>query len=211
MSDLISRQAAIDALEWKWAGKEEKTMNEELKPCPFCGGNNLSVEGITFYWVECTDCNASIAGNETKEEAVEAWNRRAYVEPERKQGKWTETVLIDRQDAIKAIDNHFKTHILMRGFESYETADDVTKLYCDGIMGAMEVIFMMPPSQPERKKGKWEEKEVIHEVEASTAIDEWQSARCSVCGKYHTTPYMYYFDEFNFCPNCGAEMRGEEE
>ena len=88
MNDLISRQAAIDALEWKWAGKEEKTMNEELKPCPFCGGNNLSVEGITFYWVECTDCNASIAGNETKEEAVEAWNRRAYVEPERKQGKW---------------------------------------------------------------------------------------------------------------------------
>lgn len=28
-------------------------MSEELKPCPFCGGNNLSVEGVTFYWVEC--------------------------------------------------------------------------------------------------------------------------------------------------------------
>ena len=62
--------------------------------------------------------------------------------------------LIDRQDAIKAIDNHFKTHILMHGFESYEMADDITKLYCDGIMGAMEVIFVMPSSQPERT-GKW--------------------------------------------------------
>lgn len=52
-------------------------MQIKLKPCPFCGGNNLSVEGITFYWVECIDCNATIAGHETKEEAIEAWNRRA--------------------------------------------------------------------------------------------------------------------------------------
>lgn len=52
-------------------------MNKKLKPCPFCGGNNLSVEGVTFYWVECVDCNASIAGYETKEQAIEAWNRRA--------------------------------------------------------------------------------------------------------------------------------------
>ena len=60
----------------------------------------------------------------------------------------------------------------------------------------------------ENVKGEWQEKDVIHEVEASTAIDEWQSARCSVCGKYHTTPYLYYFDDFNYCPNCGADMRG---
>ena len=63
-----------------------------------------------------------------------------------------------------------------------------------------------PTAQPERK-GKWIEKEVIHEVEASTAIGEWQSAKCSVCGKYHTTPYLYYFMDDNYCPNCGAEMR----
>ena len=54
--------------------------------------------------------------------------------------------------------------------------------------------------------GKWEDKEVIHKK----CIEEWQSARCSACGKYHTTPYMYYFDDFKFCPNCGAKMDGGE-
>ena len=57
----------------------------------------------------------------------------------------------------------------------------------------------------ERKTGKWEEREVL----SKKVIEEWQSARCSVCGRYHTTPYMYYFDNFSFCPNCGADMRGE--
>lgn len=70
---------------------------------------------------------------------------------------------------------------------------------------AKAMLESLPSAQPERKKGKWEEREVSSEK----VIDEWQSARCSVCGKYHTTPYMYYFDNFSFCPNCGADMRGE--
>lgn len=70
-----------------------------------------------------------------------------------------------------------------------------------------EALKMMVDEQPtieERKTGKWEERKVSSEK----VIDEWQSARCSVCGKYHTTPHMYFFDDFNFCPNCGADMRG---
>jgi len=51
------------------------------------------------------------------------------------------------------------------------------------------------------KHGRWEEKTV-----SNCVIDEWQSARCSVCGRYHTTPYMYYFTGFKYCPNCGAVM-----
>lgn len=62
------------------------------------------------------------------------------------------------------------------------------------------VIDEQPTIEP--KKGKWEEREVSSEK----VIDEWQSARCSVCGKYHTTPYMYYFVNYNYCPNCGARM-----
>ena len=55
-------------------------------------------------------------------------------------------------------------------------------------------------------KGEWLEKEV-HEKGVCEDIEEWQSAKCSVCGRYHTTPYMYYFSDYNFCPNCGAKMR----
>ena len=67
---------------------------------------------------------------------------------------------------------------------------------------ARTMLHEVPSAQPERKKGKWEEKEVSDEK----VIDEWQSARCSACGKYHTAPYMYYFNNYNYCPNCGARM-----
>lgn len=60
-------------------------------------------------------------------------------------------------------------------------------------------------------RGEWKECEVVQEHGDEPIIDEWQSARCSVCGKYHTTPYMYYFDNFNYCPNCGAEMGGDSK
>lgn len=48
-----------------------------------------------------------------------------------------------------------------------------------------------------RKKGKWKE----------TGNRDWDGAelmRCSVCGCVTKGDYM------NFCPNCGADMRGEE-
>ena len=57
-------------------------------------------------------------------------------------------------------------------------------------------------------RGEWEQKEVF---EANGNVDELQSAFCPVCQRYHTTPYTYYFTHYNFCPNCGAEMRGEED
>lgn len=60
--------------------------------------------------------------------------------------------------------------------------------------------------QAEAVQGEWEDREVFNETDDDYFVEEWQSARCSVCGKYHTTPYMYYFDDFNYCPNCGAKM-----
>lgn len=72
---------------------------------------------------------------------------------------------------------------------------------------ALSEIREMLESEPERKIGEWTERKVL---EDSKAIEEWQSARCSACGKYHTTPYMYYFDDFDYCPNCGTKMEVQE-
>ena len=60
----------------------------------------------------------------------------------------------------------------------------------------------------EIRHGEWLEKKVFDNTDEDFVwkIEKWQSARCSVCGKYHTTPYMYYFDNFNYCPYCGAKM-----
>ncbi len=79
-------------------------MNEELKPCPFCGGEMepavmcyqhpydqsymdwLKANGIlppimtgfnSGYVVRCYHCGAESAERSTKERAAETWNRRA--------------------------------------------------------------------------------------------------------------------------------------
>ena len=52
-------------------------MSDKLKPCPFCGGKAI-IDGCddTLWSVICKKCAASIDYNETKQEAIEAWNRR---------------------------------------------------------------------------------------------------------------------------------------
>ena len=57
------------------------------------------------------------------------------------------------------------------------------------------------------KRGEWTHRD----VDENTTIKEWQAAKCSVCGRWLTTPYMYYFDHFNYCPNCGARMGAERD
>lgn len=63
----------------------------ELKPCPFCGGEAYLVEltptqyndqHSTYYSVGCIDCGIGFYEN-TEDEATAAWNRRA--EPKNKQ------------------------------------------------------------------------------------------------------------------------------
>ena len=104
--------------------------------------------------------------------------------------------LIDADELMKAMYH--------RAFET-----DGDTMWQSGCWVRYRAIEQTVKEQPtiERKTGEWEERE----VSSDKVIDEWQSARCSVCGKYHTTPYMYYFDSFSFCPNCGAYMRGEQE
>lgn len=58
-------------------------MNDKLKPCPFCGGiGTLFVETdeIGYVFVTCAPsdngCGAAGPAEITKEEAIEAWNRR---------------------------------------------------------------------------------------------------------------------------------------
>lgn len=66
---------------FKWLELE----HEELKPCPFCGGEARVDDDLchsdmskTFYSVICKKCGARTTNNFTlKEDAIEQWNRRA--------------------------------------------------------------------------------------------------------------------------------------
>ena len=65
----------------------QKKDYQKLRECPFCGGEvELDFVGEEFYMVRCDKCASATsfakvledgtAGDSTKAETVEAWNRR---------------------------------------------------------------------------------------------------------------------------------------
>lgn len=71
-------------------------------------------------------------------------------------------------------------------FRDKKIADNIYWYLCDGLEECEEV-------EPERKKGEWILKPNIYGV-----------AYCSECD------YELHTDNTNYCPNCGADMRGEQ-
>jgi len=56
--------------------------NEELKPCPFCGGKDISLVTIcagrkNFYYVTCCDCGIFTVTRDNETDCIKIWNRRA--------------------------------------------------------------------------------------------------------------------------------------
>jgi len=57
-------------------------MQDELKPCPFCGCQNLFLNLGVLRYVSCPDCYAEGPWNdESEEEAITAWNTRVDAHP----------------------------------------------------------------------------------------------------------------------------------
>ena len=100
--------------------------------------------------------------------------------------------LIDRQAAIKAIEDLQDCY---NGFsDTYDKA-------C--IIGALEEV---PPAQ---RTGRW----IIKENPGT----EWYRVTCSACGEDVSSviPTIGFFPNvkalWDFCPNCGCAMKGEDE
>lgn len=51
---------------------------DQLKPCPFCGGEAKISLFLSRYGIACTECMGAVlsAPGMTETEAIEAWNRR---------------------------------------------------------------------------------------------------------------------------------------
>ena len=106
--------------------------------------------------------------------------------------------LISRQSVIDLVKNsYYNLDISIE--DTWEIVADVEKLPSEQLTSAQpeqecEKCIFKPfkQFQPERKKGKW--------IDKSGGIDgAWNY--CSVCGEQA-------IDLFDFCPNCGADMRG---
>lgn len=79
------------------------------------------------------------------------------------------------------------------------------KGYNDGIDLAISVIAKFPSAEPERKNGKWIDAVLYHEPDDF----EWEKVKCSSCKIFVIKPILYHNNKYNFCPNCGADMRSE--
>ena len=95
--------------------------------------------------------------------------------------------LIDREAAIE---------YLKRIIDATNTDGRYNLGFIDGLEFCINHLSTEPSIQPEQKKGKWIERPI-----AGCA-----TVRCSVC----TELFWKNRGRWNFCPNCGAEMEGEE-
>jgi len=52
-------------------------MEADLKPCPFCGGNEVKVLGTLCPCVTCKKCQTKGPTGKSKEGAIKLWNKRS--------------------------------------------------------------------------------------------------------------------------------------
>ena len=100
---------------------------------------------------------------------------------------------IYRQAAINALDNYCNEECEIRDYN-----------WCPDCQyeNFKKVLMALPTAQPERKKGKW--------MFSSKDL----KCVCTVCwyGIYgRPYPNKDFIPPYNFCPNCGADMRDEDE
>ena len=95
--------------------------------------------------------------------------------------------MIYRQDAIDALMNDVTPYGLM------DDEGNIASGCKDKDVIAM--LYNLPSAQPERKKGEWIENSPVTE-------------KCDQCGYVIRD---WFVSQFNFCPNCGADMKGDND
>lgn len=72
--------------------------------------------------------------------------------------------------------------------------------------GVSRVIDAEPTAEP--KNEEWNQIEIIDDDSGNGVNDD--ASQCSVCGDVFDSYYLAK-TYFNYCPNCGAKMGGEQE
>ena len=107
--------------------------------------------------------------------------------------------LISRQAAIEAVEFGITYAKAIN-----KSTGEVKELFKEGnkaLNEAVERLKELPPAQPERKKGKW--------LPDNNSLYEMRFV-CSECHESEVVPtigFTKYKPIWDFCPNCGADMR----
>lgn len=90
---------------------------------------------------------------------------------------------VSRKEAINVVHSYFQHYL--------DVNDDI----------CLDGIRTLPSVQPQRKRGKW-----LWEL----APNGWANHICSECGFKENTDIHVKLN-WQFCPNCGADMRGDTD
>ena len=97
--------------------------------------------------------------------------------------------LISRQKAIDAVDKRF---------------DGIPMEQTQEILMLRRDLRTLPSVQPERKRGKW--------IYGEHDVAMCDGYRCDKCGFFVPWDYQHksidFIKDYNYCPSCGADMRG---
>ena len=106
----------------------------------------------------------------------------------------SETALISRQAAIDeliAMREHIESRMSVIGCTAYEMAIEALR-------------------EPERATGKWIIDDDWNMCDIEGTLIGTKEYECDKCG-YRELVFDGTVTHLNFCPNCGAYMRGEQE
>ena len=115
--------------------------------------------------------------------------------------------LISREAAIKTLAAHYAKKLMEFGYESYEEADTLEKMYCDGVADAMNIVDTLPSA--DRPRGEWVSKE-----ELIDAINDAQFVYDGNEGghkEYDITELVRVIFKDIIDSLSSADMRGEDE
>jgi DNA-directed RNA polymerase subunit RPC12/RpoP len=125
-------------------------------------------------------------------EAIEALKTQHYQEGTTSD-LISRTAAIDRFNVIRPVD---------------PKKDEYTKGIDVGIAMCIVAVKDQPTAQPEQHEGTW----VYGEDSTADCVDGY---RCSQCGFFVPWDYNHklidYINDYAYCPNCGADMRGEKD
>ena len=103
---------------------------------------------------------------------------------------------ISRQAAIDALDEQIALCNKALGSFDISMKDEyAVKVERASLKAYRETLNVLPSAQPERKKGRW-------------VYNSPVTMKCNQCGLVIKD---WDWHRFKFCPNCGADMRGEQE
>lgn len=102
--------------------------------------------------------------------------------------------LISRKKAIEALDFEI-VHMTVFSNDEKNGTNPLAQ-YNKGLEDGIKALKALPSAEPERKKGEW--------IDGLPYINShwWVCSVCHVSAPENHTGY-------NFCPSCGADMRGE--